>query len=243
VTPRLAFLAAALAFAAPTLAQERIISTPDLLKRMSGPAARWDFTLVDARTAVEYGEAHIPGAVNVAASRTAKRLPELVKEKGRAVVFYCNGPKCTKTVKAAKAAIAAGYTDVWEYKDGLPGWGKAGQKVEGKPLPAHEAPALAAAALKALLGSANPPVLVDIRDAEEFEAFHLEKALNLPIDDIPARLKEIPAGRAVVIVDHAGHQAPVAARLLASLGSKDLKRLDGGVLQWQAAGFPVAKGK
>jgi rhodanese-related sulfurtransferase len=240
---RPALIAALLTLAAPAVAQERVISTPELLKRMSGPPERWNFTLVDARTAVEYSEAHIPGAANVAASKTAKRLPELVKDKARAVVFYCNGPNCTKTVKAAKAATGAGYTDVWEYKDGLPGWGKAGQKVAGKPLPPFDAAPLTPEALKALLAGANPPVVVDIRDAEEFEAFHIEKALSLPIDDIQARLKEVPAGRAIVVADHAGHQAPVAARLLASLGRKELKRLDGGVIKWQAAGLPTAKGK
>jgi rhodanese-related sulfurtransferase len=240
---RLALFAALLALAAPAAAQERVITTPELLKRMSGPADRWTFTLVDARTAVEFGEAHIPGSVNVAASKTAKRLPEIVKDKARAVVFYCNGPNCTKTVKAAKAATAAGYTDVWEYKEGLPGWGKAGQKVDGKPLPLHEAAPLTPEALKGLLAGSNPPVVVDIRDAEEFEGFHIEKALSLPIDDLQARLKEIPAGRLVVVADHAGHQAPVAARLLASLGRKDLKRLDGGVIKWQASGLPTTKGK
>ena len=240
---RLALVAAMLALALPAAAQERVISTPELLKRMSGPPDRWNFTLVDARTAVEYGEAHIPGSVNVAASKTAKRLPELVKDKARAVVFYCNGPNCTKTVKAAKAATAAGYTDVWEYKEGLPGWGKAGQKVDGKPLPSFDAAPLTPEALKALLASASPPVVVDIRDAEEFAGFHIEKALSLPIDELQARSKEIPAGRAIVVADHAGHQAPVAVRLLASLGRKELKRLDGGVIKWQAAGLPTAKGR
>ncbi len=243
MNPRLALLAALLSLAAPAVAQERVITTSALLKRMSGPPERWDFTLVDARTAVEYGEAHIPGAANVAASKTAKRLPELVKDRARAVVFYCNGPNCTKTVKAAKAATAAGYTDVWEYKDGLPGWGKVGQKVAGKPLPPFDAPPLTPEALKALLAGANPPVVVDIRDGEEFEGFHIEKALSVPIDDLQARLNELPAGRAIVVADHAGHQAPVAARLLASLGRKELKRLDGGVIKWQAAGFPTTKGK
>ncbi len=237
-------VAAALTLLAPlAIAQEKVITTPQLLGRMNGPAARWDFTLVDARTAVEFGEAHIPGSVNVAASKTSKQLPAVAKDKARAVVFYCNGPNCTKTVKAAKAAIAAGYTDVWEYKEGLPGWGKAGGKIDGRPLPAVEVPTVNATALKGLLAGPNAPVVVDIRDAEEFEGFHIPGALGFPIDDLQARVKEIPAGRPIVIVDHAGHQTPVAARLLASLGRKELQRLDGGVLKWQAGGLPLAKGK
>lgn len=224
--------------------QEKVIATQELLKRMTGPAERWDFTLVDARTAVEFGEAHIPGSINVAASRTSKRLPEVVKDRSRAVVFYCNGPNCTKTVKAAKSALAAGYTDVWEYKDGLPGWGKAGQKIEGKPLPAVDAAPLTPQSLQSLLAGPNPPALVDIRDVEEFDAFHIQGATSLPLDEIAARLaRAVPAGRSIVVVDHAGHQAPVAARLLSSLGRKDLKRLDGGILRWQGDGLTVAQGQ
>lgn len=240
---RLVPIAALLALGGSASAQERVISTSELTKRMVGAPAQWNFTLIDARTAVEYGEAHIPGAVNIAASKTAKRLPEVVKEKDRTVVFYCNGPNCTKTVKAAKAALAAGYADVWEYKDGLPGWGKAGRPFEGKPLPAFTAAPVAPAALKALQASASPPVVVDIRDAEEFETFRIDGAKSIPIDDLEGRIREIPVGAAIVIADHAGHQAPVAARLLASLGRKQVSRLDGGVLKWQAAGLPVAKGK
>jgi rhodanese-related sulfurtransferase len=243
MSARVAVLAVLLAAATPAVAAERIITTPELLKRMSGPAERWNFLLVDARTVVEFGEAHIPGSVNIEASKTATRLPELAKDRSRAVVFYCNGPNCTKTVKAAKLATAAGYTDVWEYKDGLPGWGKAGQKIEGKPLPPRETAPVSAASLKALLAGPKAPVVVDIRVAEEFEGFHIQGALNIPLDDLPARAKEIPAGQAIVIVDHAGHQAPVAGRLLASLGRNELQRLDGGILKWQAAGLPTAKGK
>jgi len=243
MNPRHAVAFALAALALPALAQEKVISTPDLLKRMTGPAERWGFTLVDARTAVEFGEAHIPGSVNIPASRTAKRLPEVAKDRARAVVFYCNGPNCTKTVKAAKAALSVGYTDVWEYKDGLPGWGKAGQKIDGKPLPAVEAAPLTPRALQTLAAGPNPPVIVDIRDVEEFDAFHIQGATSLPLDDISAKLKTIPAGRTIVIVDHAGHQAPVAARFLSSLGRKDLKRLDGGILKWQADGLTVAQGR
>jgi rhodanese-related sulfurtransferase len=238
-----AALTAALFAATTATAQERVIGTAELVKRMDGPPSSWSFTLVDARTAVEFSEAHIPGAINVAASKTSRRLPELLKDRSRTVVFYCNGPNCTKTVKAAKAAKSAGYTDVLEYKEGIPGWGKAGRKMEGRPLPAFAARPLAPAALKGLLAGPNPPLVVDIRDAAEYEDFHVPDSISLPIDDLEARLADLPAGRPVVLADHAGHQAPVAGRLLASLGRKDVSRLDGGVLKWQAAGLPLARGK
>ncbi len=169
------------------------------------------------------------------------KLPELVKDRSRLVVFYCNGPNCTKMVKAAKAAAAAGYTNIAEYKEGLPGWGKSGRPTAGKPMPSVEAAAITPAALKEAVETKNPPFLMDVRDPEEFASFRIPGAVSMPIDEVAARLKEVAPGRAIVLLDHAGHQVPVAARLLAQLGRKDVKRLDGGILRWQADGMQVSR--
>ncbi len=228
--------------ASPAHAQEApVIGTDALAAKMSGAPAAWGFTLVDARTQVEFAESHIPGAALVPARLVTTKLPELVKDKSRLVVFYCNGPNCTKTVKAAKAALSAGYTNIAEYKEGLPGWGKSGRKTEGKPMKSVEVPAIAPAALKEAAASKNPPFLMDVRDPEEFASFRIAGAVSVPIDEIAARLKEVAPGRTIVILDHAGHQAPIAGRLLNQLGRKDVKRLDGGILRWQSEGMQVSK--
>lgn len=238
--PAAALAACSLALA--THAQEApVITTDALAAKMSGPAASWSFTLVDARTQVEFAEAHIPGAILVPARLVATKLPEIVKDKARQVVFYCNGPNCTKTVKAAKAALSVGYTNIHEYKEGLPGWGKSGRKTEGKPMKSVQAPALSPAALKEAMASKDGPFLMDVRDPEEFASFRIAGAVSMPLDDIPARVKEVPAGRAIILLDHAGHQVPIAARLLHHLGRTDVKRLDGGILRWQSEGMQVSR--
>jgi rhodanese-related sulfurtransferase len=233
---------AALCLTGPARAGEApVIGTDALVAKMKGPASSWDFTLVDARTQVEFSEAHIPGAVLVPARVVATKLPELVKDKVHLVVFYCNGPNCTKTVKAAKAAASAGYTNIAEYKEGLPGWGKSGHPAEGKPMAAFDTPAISTAELKAALASPDAPFLMDIRDPEEFASFHVQGAVSMPIDEIAARLKDVPPQRAIVVMDHAGHQCPVAGRLLHQLGRAKVKRLDGGILRWQADGMQVSR--
>ncbi len=235
-------LAAALSIllTAPALAsgEAKVIDTASLKARMNGSPDRWDFTLVDARTEVEFTDAHIPGSVLVRANDVAANLPRVVPDRSRTVVFYCNGPNCTKTVKAAKAALALGYADVREYKEGLPGWGKAGYPIEGKPWPKVEAPAIAPEALKAALAGPNAPFVVDIRDAEEFAKSRIAEARSVPVDDLLKQARAFPAGRPVVLVDHAGHQVPVAVRVLASAGLRDVKRLDGGMIRWQQQGLP-----
>ena len=235
----LAAAAVAVAVASGASAQEvKVISTADLKAKMgAAPAHGWDFTLVDARSETEFAEGHIPGAVLISAKRTPERLPEVAKDKSRLVVFYCNGPGCTKSLKGARLALAAGYRDVREYNEGLPAWQSARYEVVGTPLPEVKLPMVAPAALRAQLG-ASGPVLLDIRDADEFEKFHIAGSLNIPLDAIKKRVKELPSGR-ICIVDHVAHQAPVAARLLAKLGRSDFVGLEGGIMAWQDAELPT----
>ncbi|HET7786267.1 MAG TPA: rhodanese-like domain-containing protein [Myxococcales bacterium] len=206
------------------------------------PQAR-DFTLVDARTRVEFAEAHIPGAVNCPAAEVAALLPKLVEERSRNLVFYCNGPKCTKSQKAAREALALGYTRVVEYNEGLPAWGQAGLPLAGKPLPSFEAQAISPEQLAQMRKGPRAPLVVDVRDRVEYQAFHLPGSLSIPLDDLRSHLRELPPGREIVLVCHSGHQSPIAARVLHALGRRDLKRLDGGLVAWQQKGLPTESGR
>jgi rhodanese-related sulfurtransferase len=223
---------------ATTPAPLKFITTKDLVARTTAvSSSSWDFTIIDARTRVEYADQHIDGALSIPAEQTAQSLPKAVPAKDRLLIFYCNGPTCTKSQAGARKAIEVGYSNVLEYNEGMPAWEQAKQQTAGTRLPPFDTPAIAAAELDKLV-KANQIALVDVRIAREFPAFHVAGAVNIPLDEIEARLKELPSGP-ICIVDHAGHQATIAGRLLASLGKKDLKRLDGGMLAWQRAGLPV----
>ena len=89
----LAVLAAVSAVRADEEKPLTFITTAELAARTSAaPPARWNFTIVDARTRVEYEESHIIGAINCPAGLAQSHLPRLVKDKARQLVFYCNGP-------------------------------------------------------------------------------------------------------------------------------------------------------
>lgn len=73
-------------------------------------------TVVDARDMESFKEGHIDGAVSLAAGAT---LPE---NKEVALVFYCGGTRCPLAERAAKAAIADGYSNVHVYSGGWSEW-------------------------------------------------------------------------------------------------------------------------
>jgi rhodanese-related sulfurtransferase len=214
--------------------------TTEQLARLKGSLpAKGELTIVDARARVEYEEAHIPGAINVPAEKTAAMLPRLVKDHAGELVFYCNGPKCTKSQKAARTAIALGYQKVLEYNEGMPGWGKARMPIAGTPLPQFDVPDIAAEDLATKLKTGQHPFLLDLRDANEFNNYHLTGAVNIPLDDVEKRFRDIPKGREIVLACHAGQQSIVGARLLHHLGIDRMKRLDGGIVAWHQKGLPL----
>ncbi|HEX6121710.1 MAG TPA: rhodanese-like domain-containing protein [Ktedonobacterales bacterium] len=89
---------------------------------------------------------------------------------------------------------------------------------------------------------AAAPVVVDVRDPEEYAAGHVAGALNVPLDQLAARLGELPAGREVVTYCNMQHRGASrgerAAQLLRERGYP-ARALDGGLPAWREAGLPT----
>ncbi|MFL5310181.1 MAG: rhodanese-like domain-containing protein [Myxococcales bacterium] len=215
------------------------ITTADLhAKTVAAPPTRWAFTVIDARTRVEFEENHIAGAISCPATQTAALLPRLVKDKSHRLIFYCNGPKCTKSQKAARVAMSLGYHNVLEYNEGLPAWGKANLPVAGSPMPAAEMASISPEDLRARMQAAKGLTVVDVRDAVEFASVRVAGTVNLPLDELEKRARELPAGE-LVVMDHGGGQSLIAGRVLQKAGRSGASRLEGGLLAWQQKGLPV----
>ena len=61
-------------------------------------------------------------------------------------------------------------------------------------------------------------VLVDVRSPGEFASGHIEGALNIPVNEIGARLSELPKDKPIVVYCAAGARSGVAAGTLAEAG-------------------------
>lgn len=79
-------------------------------------------------------------------------------------------------------------------------------------------PLLSAAELRAALDGPDPPTVVDVRRPTEGRFGGLPRAVRIPFPDLPDRLRDLPAGRPVVVVDRSGMDARRAAALLVARG-------------------------
>jgi sulfur dioxygenase len=106
-------------------------------------------------------------------------------------------------------------------------------------------PQLGPEAAAALLVSRPAPLVVDVREPEEFvgELGHISGALLVPLDALEHRLPKLVgyADRHVVTVCRAGARSATAAAMLRRAGFGRVHNLAGGMLAWNAAGLPVQR--
>ena len=96
--------------------------------------------------------------------------------------------------------------------------------------------------LQALRDQGPPPFLLDVRSALEFERERIEGARLIPLDELGARLDEIPGWVEVVVVCRTGVRATIAAEVLASAG-RSARVLEGGMNAWRRARLPMREGR
>ena len=86
-------------------------------------------------------------------------------------------------------------------------------------------------------------VVIDVRDAAEFAAQHVQGAKNLPLAELASRLPGEVKNKAtpVILVCASGARARRAAAEAKKLGYEQSASLAGGVKAWLDAGLPVSK--
>lgn len=83
------------------------------------------------------------------------------------------------------------------------------------------------------------PFVLDVRTPEEFVTGHVPGAVNIPYDQVGARLAEVPRDKDIVLYCRSGRRAAMAAEALAENGYTRLRYLEGDMPAWIAQGRPV----
>lgn len=100
---------------------------------------------------------------------------------------------------------------------------------------------VAADDLHARIEAGSAPVVLDVRSRDEFVAGHIAGAINIPHDEIGARLADLgpDRGREIVVCCAMGGRAAHAAGALRRAGFTAVKLLDGHMRGWCATGRRV----
>jgi sulfur-carrier protein adenylyltransferase/sulfurtransferase len=85
------------------------------------------------------------------------------------------------------------------------------------------------------------PVVVDVREQDEWDEGHIAGAVHVPRGHLESRIERLApdTSRPVVVYCSAGNRSAFAAKTLTDLGYEDVVSLAGGFTDWKRNGFPV----
>jgi len=107
-------------------------------------------------------------------------------------------------------------------------------------------PFMSLAELKARVETGDPNlVILDVRERDAYEAGHIAGARLLPRGQLELRVnQELPdPTQRILTCCELGRISTLAAATLRTMGFQRAVALDGGMLAWREAGYPVVRGK
>lgn len=91
-------------------------------------------------------------------------------------------------------------------------------------------------------GGPDNPLIVDVRNLDEFETVRLEGVALMPMPVFAERHAELPKDRPLLVMCHSGARSAAATAFLIRSGWTDVVNVAGGIDAWERAGLPVRKG-
>lgn len=94
--------------------------------------------------------------------------------------------------------------------------------------------------LHALLGTPNPPLLLDVRTEGERAAARIDPSLHIGLDEFLARApQEVPRDADVVVYCHSGARSAQATMWMTANGWNQVRNLAGGIDAWSVEVDPT----
>ena len=166
--------------------------------------------VVDVRTQEEFEDGAYPDAINIPLDDLMYRFEELGSNVSREIVVYCASG--ARSAYAQRMLMQMGFANVTN------GGGLAAMmsRLKTKPAPS---------------GPSNEPVVVDVRTPEEFRSGAIPGAINIPLDELQARVHELGSkSREITLYCASGARSAYGQRGLMQMGFTNVKN-GGGIMQ------------
>lgn len=214
-------------------------------------AAEVEAFLLDVREPGQYATGFIEGSVNIPLRELTNHLDALPEQDGPIIVIAEDTHTSGLTMGVLRLL---GYQNVQVLAGGMTAWRAAYLPVVGGPVPEllvisepQVDPDLLAAVdfyLKTtltndlgLLASRDlaveldetSPLLLDVRQPEEYARQRLENSINIPLRELGMQLDLLPQDRPLVVICGSGYRSALAMLTLQLAGFSDVRNLDGGI--------------
>ena len=84
--------------------------------------------------------------------------------------------------------------------------------------------------------------ILDVRTLEEWENVHIPGATLIPLEELEARISEVPQGMDIVVVCRTGNRSLEAGTILLEAGYTQVFSVAGGLSEWIDSGYEAVSG-
>ena len=188
--------------------------------------------VVDVREPATFAQGHLSGSINIGLSgQYATWAGTLLHHDVPIVIIAEPG----REEEAAMRLGRIGFDNVAGYLDG------GMQALEERADLVVETERASAASVAEDLASREPaPLVLDVRTPQEWQGKRIDGSVNVPLNQLPSRLADLPRDRTTVVHCAGGYRSSIAVSLLQRHGFTHLIDLIGGIAAWEAAKLPLA---
>lgn len=164
--------------------------------------------IIDVRPEAEYKAGHIENAINMLSDTIGDNVSAIEAWKNMPIVVYCNTGR--RSAAAADVLLKKGFKEVYN-ADGV--------KQYAYNLVTYS-DILPADLLK--MKQDENTVLVDYRPQAQYEAGHIEGAINIELGEIKNNLDKLPKEKNIVLYCNTGTKSMEGAKELSALGYENV---------------------
>ncbi len=181
-------------------------------------ANNMDALILDVRSPEDFAIGFIPNSINIGidgnfASWVGTLIPDIKQE---ILLVAEHGREEEAVIRLSRVGydFCIGYL-----KGGIDTWKNAGKEID-------QIDRINASEFE--LRMQGQPIVIDIRNKNEFNAEHIEGALNIPLDYINEHLAEFPKEKPFIMHCAGGYRSMIAASILKSRGWNNFVDVEGG---------------
>ena len=186
--------------------------------------------VLDVRDATEYAKGHLAGSINIGLGGQYATWAGTVLDRAKPILIIA------EPGREQEAALRLGRIGFDHVRGYLRGGMQALAERPDLVWPTERVTAQMAAEE---LGSAEPPLVLDIRNPREWASKHIAASMNIPLNHLQERIAELPRDRRIAVHCAGGYRSSIAASILHHHGITNLIELAGGLAAWDAAKLPV----
>jgi rhodanese-related sulfurtransferase len=182
--------------------------------------------LLDVREPACFEAAHLVGSINISLEGQYATWAGTLLDRERPIVVIA------EPGREYEAAMRLGRIGF----DGVAGYLAHGMRAAAsRPELVARTERMSPEGLSQELAQASLPYLLDVRAARESTQNRIEGSVNIPLNQLAARIAEVPRGRRIVVYCAGGYRSSIAASLLKHHGFTNVADLAGGMRAWLAA--------